>query len=800
MNEIVSTLSLKVENKAIGETFRITPTGTLHLGSEAGNEISVKGEGIAAKHGVFILKEGHLSFVAEATSIVNGKEVVKGSSVLLEIGDVVKIGLCLITVEKAKSEEKSDEAESGFGEIKLGGTTEKKVSPSNEKAEPEPSFKTIRLVGTDNPTYPRMTVDGEIKVDVRDLSTPLGSPSKLTSTKVIFDKDIVNKSRAALKKFDNAGEIAGKAGSKTVVSKRPALGFLKNLFSFSLPKKKLVKVPVTLPRKTVSYRIQNLAGPLPRFWAILWDGIFVYLLSAHIFPLEEWKTFLLMVRNFFTGIIGPILTPIMMKMPVMAKIAAMVEIQVIVEKIWPFILLFIVYRVVCVVIFGVSFSQFVLFMHGSSDAFGNRVGGVFREIVGTLTFPFLVFDLPCVFRRRTFKEYVSKVSLRSSQTGLSLFTGVIILPLLVSMVSSVSLFRDEHSSFRTPVEERDVAEERKLDKDFDDLMGTKQIEFSSSWFKMEGSLYVESNFIFMPSWQINKSENKNLTRPVLVAFDNKRGIDLEFSVSRFIDFRDAVKISSEKNYLFTLSFKALVNSMQKDGVLSSLATTELEQLTNVSMGLSFTQLPKHLFAYGPFVDGFVSFRKWVLEAAGIKKLSRVEFFTLGKQRFMCLSEADPGAEYDEKQVLKIVLIPLSGGSIPIYEITLPFMKMAKVTWQRFLPEFFKDTRFFIGDRESDKVNSTNLTVFSVMDSYMDIKLSVQKRRALNDFIHDYFRNIGKFVLQSKSEALEQKLLEILDRFDTVDTVAKLSNSELTTKLKHLSAAIKDRNLSYFGIK
>src|SRR5690606_9957155 len=76
-------------------------------------------------------------------------------------------------------------------------------------------------------------------------------------------------------------------------------------------------------------------------------------------------------------------------------------------NILPLLVLFALIRLLSTLCFGVSISEFLLGIKSNGNGIWARIGGVFRVFIGFVTGPFLIFDFPAVFSRRTFKEVVT---------------------------------------------------------------------------------------------------------------------------------------------------------------------------------------------------------------------------------------------------------------------------------------------------------------------------------------------------------------------------------------------------------
>ncbi|MDH4466475.1 MAG: FHA domain-containing protein, partial [Bacteriovoracaceae bacterium] len=73
----------------------------------------------------------------------------------------------------------------------------------------------------------------------------------------------------------------------------------------------------------------------------------------------------------------------------------------------PYVAAFLIIRVISSFIFGVTIGQVLCGVQSEGNIFFKRIFAVVREILGILTGPFLIFDLPALFAKKTIKEILS---------------------------------------------------------------------------------------------------------------------------------------------------------------------------------------------------------------------------------------------------------------------------------------------------------------------------------------------------------------------------------------------------------
>ncbi|HAZ13333.1 MAG: hypothetical protein A2X86_15080 [Bdellovibrionales bacterium GWA2_49_15] len=76
------------------------------------------------------------------------------------------------------------------------------------------------------------------------------------------------------------------------------------------------------------------------------------------------------------------------------------------EVVMPFIAFHLAVQIVAHLIFGLTPGQFFLGLRNSRGFFASRFLGLFRYFLGIVTGPFLIFDLPILFKKKSLKELI----------------------------------------------------------------------------------------------------------------------------------------------------------------------------------------------------------------------------------------------------------------------------------------------------------------------------------------------------------------------------------------------------------
>ena len=156
----------------------------------------------------------------------------------------------------------------------------------------------------------------------------------------------------------------------------------------------------TKPKKVTASIV--IAGPLQRFVALLCDITIAVVLHKEFLRLAFLKNYATQINNKILIHLKPILEPSMMK-----------QLPLLLNVFIPSMALYITFQIVSNLIVGVSLSQFMFGIRVKGNPFLIRIMGIFRSLLAVILGPFLMFDLPCLFTRRTLKEIMTLTVLQS---------------------------------------------------------------------------------------------------------------------------------------------------------------------------------------------------------------------------------------------------------------------------------------------------------------------------------------------------------------------------------------------------
>jgi hypothetical protein len=157
---------------------------------------------------------------------------------------------------------------------------------------------------------------------------------------------------------------------------------------------------------------EKAANTLPRFFAIFGDILIAASLHAILVPFDDYKAYQDFVPGLLNDLLGQdlavMLDAFLQDQPAISELIK--DLMSEGTKAFPFVDIlvdFAALRFVSTLILGVSFSEFFLGLKSIGNPIWARVGGALRVLIGLITGPFVIFDVPALVSRRTFKEFLT---------------------------------------------------------------------------------------------------------------------------------------------------------------------------------------------------------------------------------------------------------------------------------------------------------------------------------------------------------------------------------------------------------
>ena len=340
----------------------------------------------------------------------------------------------------------------------------------------------------------------------------------------------------------------------------------------------------------------------------------------------------------------------------------------------PLIQVFFLIRLVTTVIFGVSISELLFGIHANFNRIWARIGGMLRVIIGMITWPFLIFDLPSLASKRTFKEFITFTNTYVGSRVMTFVGIVFYIPLLLVIIlispMMIGLELVEPIPFSTVISKRVKAPVAESEA------GTPAVVQKKS----EGSRHLGMTLSYdpqqislIPSFKFKGEKSKLNMNASLEIFHREGERTVTIDLFKKFDMKELLKIGLHGNYMLHDKYTQIYNfaysaqNMNRFFKVSDNVKQEemfgkqVIDFTEMTFGLGIETLPDFMLAQTPFVKSIVDYRSSLLGLFEYKDYTDINVIKLGK--ILCLR-----LTYDQQKPFDLIM-PIVRGEGRIYRIS-----------------------------------------------------------------------------------------------------------------------------------
>ncbi|MBF0205483.1 MAG: FHA domain-containing protein [Oligoflexia bacterium] len=330
---------------------------------------------------------------------------------------------------------------------------------------------------------------------------------------------------------------------------------------------------------------------LLRALAFLFDICLVYILFSHMSLHPTYQKFINIIISLFDQLL--LLDQLLpLRPPHLPLIANGIV----------FWIIFHVYAILFTFITGVSLAQALIGAAGGESWVWNRFGGAARTLIGMFTTPLLITELPILWGKRSFREWVTMTSLTKRGTLIS-FTAVVslllLLPLYFGLVFLWPLLLDPNIDL---VLDLNIANATKTAVAANEPATPATPAVSSAHYRFTvttadmGSLSNNTSLL-LPSFEIKMIDgNKKKISPYLAIFDSSSGMSGTFIAQDYSPIITIINKATPLMPFFSREYPSLWYYLQRNATrtvypgLSTEERTELRQLITTSIELGTKNL------------------------------------------------------------------------------------------------------------------------------------------------------------------------------------------------------------------
>jgi pSer/pThr/pTyr-binding forkhead associated (FHA) protein len=462
-----------------------------------------------------------------------------------------------------------------------------------------------------------------------------------------------------------------------------------------------------------------------RLMAVLIDFIYAVILHTLLNPYVAYKDF----NTGITEAIEKALAPLMDKHDVIADVM-----DIILPNL-KYLMLYMVVRLLTSLIFAVSIGEFLMGMRSYLPFVKGRLVSIPRNIIGFVLWPFLIFDIACLFHRRTLKEWITGSVIEVQNKALVSLGIIAFFPLSLLLMFASPLFQGFES--RSMVKVKDVslsAEKMPLPQAYE----SKYLRYK---------LKTTDDLYYYPQYELVQIKKKRRITPYLKLYDVKDNSEATFSLFKKFSFRKMLLLAGEMDPLFKVHYPVIrkfshdISSISKNFENKRWGKATMDRLhleIKRLIAQAFILNPNNIGSYmkkrGPFIKGTVEFRDAFYYMLETKKIDKIEFLKLGTQEFVRF------VVDNKRQRLTHFLIPLYAKEGIVYKIDFESRNFVKSFYQKFL----LNTKWDFGidplaGKNLNKTDKSKMDIMKSLDIIMRNKLNEANFHTVAQFIfRDYF--------------------------------------------------------------
>jgi pSer/pThr/pTyr-binding forkhead associated (FHA) protein len=492
----------------------------------------------------------------------------------------------------------------------------------------------------------------------------------------------------------------------------------------------------------------------------------------------------------------------------------------------PLVFMFILVRLLSTLLFGVSFSELFLGVRSHGNAIWKRIGGVLRVVIGVFTGPFLIFDVPAVVSRKTFKEFMTfthtyVISKFFSILGVLLyFPAVIAFALLAPLVQGLELPEPIAVNDKLDMRVR-VAAPAVPPTDIPEVVVKSKDR--SEFFKMDLE-FEGQNISLFPSFKFSGKKTVLSYKPELIVYhkDLQRSVVLE--VFKTFDLKQLLSIGMKGDFFLEGKFPQIETFIHSPDAIDPAFKIKNDEKVNRKFAdevVSFTKTAFELSAenafdlmqtHTPFLQGLMDYRSSFLSLIEYKTFDQIDFLKLGNAYFLRIS-------YSRQKPFDLI-IPLIQGQGRIFKVEFDKKENLSALRNKFYKFSMVNSNWF--PVHEAKVESETFRPLQVLDFFSAFKMRTDKISSDNaQALYGYYFEKSAEIFKKDDTAEYQVWKKSIEAIFTImskvhESVPKLEAVEASetpaveivedprTKLfqnfSDLKEAVETKNKTYFGIQ
>ncbi|WP_408095414.1 FHA domain-containing protein [Peredibacter sp. HCB2-198] len=467
----------------------------------------------------------------------------------------------------------------------------------------------------------------------------------------------------------------------------------------------------------------------------------------------------------------------------------------------PLVVMFMLVRLVSTLIFGVSISELLLGVGSKGNIIWKRIGGGIRVLIGMITGPFLIFDLPAVISRRTLKEFLTFTHTFLISKLWAILGSLVLLPLLVAMALVSPLFQGLELPRAIAINEK--VDQRMKVRNRPESAATVVVAEDASKYLDLALTYNADELAVIPHFKFHGVRNKITLKNGLQFYQKDQQATVGFEVFKNFDLRELLGIGMKGNIFLYDKFPQIYNFVYSAENSNPAFKTKENQVTQLAFANEMIEFIKMSFALDAenalekmqtetfFIKGLIDFKASFLSLIEYKDFDKIGFIKIGNTIFMKISFM--------KQRPFDLLVPLMKGEGRIFKVNFEKKENLDAVATKFYKYNLEKSNW---NPEIKRSESEIMTALQVLDLFSTPKLKdIQPEKA--QALYGYYFEASSSVLSHGDPVLVEvwkrnvgslvQLLEALPGASTSESIQKLLQN-----FKDLLDALETKNMEYFG--
>lgn len=582
------------------------------------------------------------------------------------------------------------------------------------------------------------------------------------------------------------------------------------------PAKKKRKISLSLP----SYDATN---SIIRIMALSADILLSYIIYVVFVPFDDFRGFLDSVPAFIAESADfkwENLWQIAIEESVQVT-DVLKEIYLILNDLVPLlhvVMIFFIIRLLTTAVFGVSVSEFLFGVRANFNGIWARIGGILRVVIGMITWPFLIFDLPSVASKRTFKEFITFTNTYVASRftlffGIVFYTPLLVFLLLLSpMIVGLELVE--------PIPLNTIISQRVKPKPPEGTdVPVVQMVSEGSRFLGINMTYDPQQLSLIPSFDFQGDKTKLNMKANLEIFHREDERNVTIQLFKTFDMKELLMIGLKGNYFLHEEFQPLYNyafsgentkrffKVPENPKQEEMFGNQVVSFTEMAFGLGIETLPDFAIEKTPLIKSIINYRTTLISLFEYKDYSQISVVKLGK--LVCLR-----VSYDKQKPFDLIM-PIVRGQGRIYKIIYDKKEDLAQFRNKVYKFTFDELRWGTPEVREGIETFKGLEVIDVFTTDMEKSIvTASKAQALYGY---YFEKSAEVLKAGKLKEFEiwktavQDVKSILPhlRQPVADTTTESDvalppvedvKAKLKSNFSDLLNAIENKNKSFFGIE